>query len=64
MKTKEGRKLGPKTLEEIRIRAVQRVQDGESPCMVKVIKQNKPLQNIEGGPGGRDKNSHKLFITS
>ena len=36
MKTKDGRKLGSKTLEEIRIRAVQRVQDGESP--EKVIK--------------------------
>jgi transposase len=31
MKTQDGRKLSPKTLEEIRIRAVQRVQDGESP---------------------------------
>jgi transposase len=31
MKTQDGRKLNPKTLEEIRIRAVQRVQDGESP---------------------------------
>jgi transposase len=36
MKTLDGRKLSPKTLEEIRIRAVQRVQDGESP--EKVIK--------------------------
>jgi transposase len=36
MKTTDGRKLSPKTLEEIRIRAVQRVQDGESP--EKVIK--------------------------
>lgn len=31
MKTQDGRKLGHKTLEEIRKRAVQRVQDGESP---------------------------------
>ena len=31
MKTQDGRKLSPKTLEEIRIRAVQRVQEGESP---------------------------------
>ena len=31
MKTQDGRKFSPKTLEEIRIRAVQRVQDGESP---------------------------------
>jgi transposase len=31
MKTQDGRKLSPKTLEEIRKRAVQRVQDGESP---------------------------------
>jgi transposase len=31
MKRQDGRKLNPKTLEEIRIRAVQRVQDGESP---------------------------------
>jgi transposase len=31
MKTTDGRKLSPKTLEEIRTRAVQRVQDGESP---------------------------------
>jgi len=31
MKTQDGRKLSPKTLEEIRRRAVQRVQDGESP---------------------------------
>ena len=31
MKTLDGRKLSPKTLEEIRIRAVQRVQDGENP---------------------------------
>jgi transposase len=31
MKTQDGRKLSPKTLEEIRIRAVQRVQAGESP---------------------------------
>ena len=31
MKTQDGRKLSPKTLEEIRTRAVQRVQDGESP---------------------------------
>ena len=36
MKTQDERKLSPKTLEEIRIRAVQRVQDGESP--EKVIK--------------------------
>lgn len=36
MKTQDGRKLSPKTQEEIRIRAVQRVQDGESP--EKVIK--------------------------
>ena len=36
MKTTDGRKLSPKTMEEIRIRAVQRVQDGESP--EKVIK--------------------------
>lgn len=36
MKTQDGRKLSPKTLEEIRVRAVQRVQDGESP--EKVIK--------------------------
>ena len=34
MKTTDGRKLGPKTMEEIRMRAVQRVQDGESPEMV------------------------------
>ena len=31
MKTTDGRKLSAKTLEEIRTRAVQRVQDGESP---------------------------------
>lgn len=31
MKTQDGRTLSPKTQEEIRIRAVQRVQDGESP---------------------------------
>ncbi len=31
MKTQDGRKLSPKTLEEIRARAVQRVQEGESP---------------------------------
>ncbi len=31
MKTQDGRKLSPKTLEEIRIRAVHRVQEGESP---------------------------------
>jgi transposase len=31
MKTQDGRKLSSKTLEEIRIRAIQRVQDGESP---------------------------------
>lgn len=31
MKTNDGRKLSPKTREEIRIRAVQRVHDGESP---------------------------------
>lgn len=31
MKTQDGRKLNHKTLEEIRTRAVQRVQDGESP---------------------------------
>lgn len=31
MKTQDGRKLSPKTLEQIRIRAVQRVQAGESP---------------------------------
>ena len=30
-KRKDGRKLSPKTLEEIRTRAVQMVQDGESP---------------------------------
>lgn len=36
MKTQDGRKLNPKTLEEIRVRAVQRVQEGESP--EKVIK--------------------------
>lgn len=36
MKNQDGRKLSPKTLEEIRTRAVQRVQDGESP--EKVIK--------------------------
>jgi hypothetical protein len=31
MKKHDGRKLSPKTLEEIRIRAVERVQAGESP---------------------------------
>ena len=31
MKIQDGRKFSPKALEEIRIRAVQRVQDGESP---------------------------------
>lgn len=31
MKTQDGRKLSAKTLEEIRTRAIQRVQDGESP---------------------------------
>ena len=31
MNIQDGRKFSPKTLEEIRIRAVQRVQDGESP---------------------------------
>jgi transposase len=31
MKTQDGRKLSPKTLEEFRIRAIQRVQAGESP---------------------------------
>lgn len=31
MRTQDGRKLSPKTLEEIRARAVQRVQEGESP---------------------------------
>jgi transposase len=31
MKTTDGRKINPKALEEIRIRAVQRVQAGESP---------------------------------
>jgi transposase len=36
MKTQDGRKLNHKTLEEIRTRAVQRVQDGESP--EKVVK--------------------------
>ena len=34
MKTQDGRKLSAKTLEEIRIRAVQRVQEGESPEVV------------------------------
>jgi transposase len=34
MKTQDGRKLSPKTLEEIRARAVQRVQEGESPEQV------------------------------
>jgi len=33
MKT-DGRRIGPKAMEEIRTRAVQRVQDGESPEMV------------------------------
>jgi len=31
MNTQDGRKLGPKVMEEIRIRAIQRVQEGESP---------------------------------
>lgn len=34
MKTHDGRKIGAKAMEEIRIRAVQRVQDGESPEVV------------------------------
>ena len=34
MKTQDGRKLSPRTLEEIRARAVQRVQAGESPEIV------------------------------
>jgi transposase len=34
MKTLDGRKINPKAMEEIRIRAVQRVQDGESPEQV------------------------------
>ena len=34
MTTQDGRKLSPKTFEEIRTRAVQRVQDGESPEIV------------------------------
>jgi transposase len=36
MKTTDGRKINPKTMEEIRSRAVERVQAGESP--EKVIK--------------------------
>lgn len=36
MKIRDGRKLSPRTLEQIRIKAVRRVQDGESP--EKVIK--------------------------
>lgn len=36
MKTQDGRKISPQAMEEIRRRAVQRVQDGESP--EKVIK--------------------------
>ena len=36
MKKHDGRKLGPKTLEEIRIRADERIQASESPG--KVIK--------------------------
>jgi hypothetical protein len=31
MKTTDGRKINPKAMEEIRIRAVERVQAGESP---------------------------------
>lgn len=34
MKKQDGRKLSPKTMDEIRARAVQRVQDGESPEIV------------------------------
>lgn len=34
MKTTDGRKIGPKAMEEIRIRAVNRVQAGESPEVV------------------------------
>jgi transposase len=34
MKTQDGRKLSPKTLEEFRVRAIQRVQAGESPEVV------------------------------
>lgn len=34
MKTTDGRKISPKTMEEIRVRAIQRVQDGESPEVV------------------------------
>lgn len=34
MKTTDGRKIGPKAMEEIRKRAVERVQDGESPEVV------------------------------
>lgn len=34
MKKLDGRKISPKAMEEIRIRAVQRVQDGESPEIV------------------------------
>ena len=34
MKTTDGRRIGPKAMEEIRVRAVQRVQDGESPEVV------------------------------
>ncbi|MGB5987144.1 MAG: helix-turn-helix domain-containing protein, partial [Desulfobacterales bacterium] len=34
MKTHDGRKIGPKAMEEIRIHAVERVQDGESPELV------------------------------
>lgn len=34
MEKSDGRKLSPKTKEEIRIRAVQRVQEGESPELV------------------------------
>jgi len=36
MKTNDGRKLSPKVMDEIRVRAIQRVHDGESP--EKVIK--------------------------
>jgi transposase len=34
MKKHDGRKLDPKTMEEIRTRAVQCIQDGESPEVV------------------------------
>jgi hypothetical protein len=54
MRKTDGRKISPKAMEEIRVRAVQRVQAGESPeVVIKTLQKAGPQAVACGASPGR-----------